>query len=68
MVKTIGSFGNKFCHTISPCNSLGCGCKLQVDFGPLMAGALISILPILILFLLLQRYFVQGIAFTGTKG
>jgi multiple sugar transport system permease protein len=40
----------------------------QVDFGPLMAGALISILPILILFLLLQRYFVQGIAFTGTKG
>jgi multiple sugar transport system permease protein len=40
----------------------------QVDFGPLMAGALISIVPILILFLLLQRYFVQGISFTGTKG
>jgi multiple sugar transport system permease protein len=40
----------------------------QVDFGPLMAGALIAVVPILILFLLLQKYFVQGIAFTGTKG
>ncbi|CAN7296970.1 carbohydrate ABC transporter permease [Paenibacillus sp. LjRoot153] len=40
----------------------------QVDFGPLMAGALIAVIPILILFLLLQKYFVQGIAFTGTKG
>ncbi|SFE10986.1 multiple sugar transport system permease protein [Paenibacillus catalpae] len=40
----------------------------QTDFGPMMAGALIAILPILVLFLLLQKYFVQGIAFTGTKG
>lgn len=40
----------------------------QTDFGPMMAGALIAILPILVLFLALQRYFVQGIAFSGTKG
>lgn len=40
----------------------------QTDFGPMMAGALIAILPILVLFLLLQKYFVQGIAFSGTKG
>lgn len=40
----------------------------QTDFGPMMAGALIAILPILLLFLALQKYFVQGIAFSGTKG
>ncbi|MCC3376862.1 carbohydrate ABC transporter permease [Cohnella sp. REN36] len=40
----------------------------QTDFGPMMAGALIAILPILVLFLQLQKYFVQGIAFSGTKG
>ncbi|WP_139997096.1 carbohydrate ABC transporter permease [Paenibacillus paridis] len=42
--------------------------NFQTDFGPMMAGALVAILPILILFLLLQRYFVQGIAFSGIKG
>nr|WP_223869729.1 carbohydrate ABC transporter permease [Paenibacillus sabuli] len=40
----------------------------QTDFGPMMAGALVAIAPILVLFLLLQRYFVQGIAFSGVKG
>ncbi|SFT20810.1 carbohydrate ABC transporter membrane protein 2, CUT1 family [Paenibacillus sp. BC26] len=40
----------------------------QTDFGPMMAGALIAVLPILVLFLLLQKYFVQGIAFSGVKG
>ncbi|WP_339241755.1 carbohydrate ABC transporter permease [Paenibacillus sp. FSL F4-0243] len=40
----------------------------QTDYGPMMAGALVAILPILVLFLALQRYFVQGIAFSGIKG
>ncbi|MFS0725720.1 carbohydrate ABC transporter permease [Paenibacillus sp. 1P07SE] len=40
----------------------------QTDFGPMMAGALVAIAPILLLFLMLQRYFVQGIAFSGVKG
>ncbi|CAI6015824.1 carbohydrate ABC transporter permease [Cohnella sp. JJ-181] len=40
----------------------------QTDFGPMMAGALIAVLPILVLFLFLQKYFVQGIAFSGIKG
>lgn len=34
----------------------------------LMAGSVISLLPTTILFLLTQRYFVQGIAITGMKG
>ncbi|CAM3403378.1 MULTISPECIES: carbohydrate ABC transporter permease [Paenibacillus] len=40
----------------------------QTDYGPMMAGALVAILPILVLFLMLQRYFIQGIAFSGIKG
>jgi multiple sugar transport system permease protein len=34
----------------------------------MMAGAMISVLPILIVFVLAQRLFVQGIALTGIKG
>jgi multiple sugar transport system permease protein len=36
-------------------------------YGLLMAGSVMVILPILIVFVLLQRYFVQGIAMTGLK-
>lgn len=34
----------------------------------LMAGSMIALLPILILFLLLQRFFIQSVAFSGLKG
>ncbi|HEY0827358.1 MAG TPA: carbohydrate ABC transporter permease [Bacilli bacterium] len=40
----------------------------KVQYGPMMAAAFVAILPILILFLYLQKYFVQGIAFSGVKG
>ena len=33
-----------------------------------MAGAALAIVPVIVVFLLLQRYFVQGIALTGMKG
>lgn len=36
-------------------------------YGPQMAAALISIIPVMIVFLAAQRYFVQGIATTGIK-
>lgn len=38
------------------------------QFGPAMAAALTATLPVIILFLLLQRYFVRGIASSGLKG
>jgi multiple sugar transport system permease protein len=38
------------------------------DWGPLMAGTTITVLPLVLIFILGQRYFVEGIALTGTKG
>ena len=39
-----------------------------VEYGVIMAGATLSILPILILYLFAQKQFVQGIAMSGIKG
>ncbi len=39
----------------------------ETNFGLLMAGSLVVILPVLILFVILQRYFTAGIATTGIK-
>jgi multiple sugar transport system permease protein len=38
------------------------------DWTLLMAGSLMMILPILIVFIINQRYFVEGIKLTGIKG
>jgi multiple sugar transport system permease protein len=37
------------------------------DYGLILAGAVVVMLPVLVLFVLLQRYFVQGIAAVGLK-
>jgi multiple sugar transport system permease protein len=38
------------------------------EWGPLMAGTVITVLPLLLIFIVGQRYFVEGISLTGTKG
>ena len=38
------------------------------DYAGVMAGATISVIPVLIVYLLLQRQFVAGVALTGMKG
>jgi len=38
------------------------------DWGPMLAGTIISALPIIVLFIVFQSYFVEGISFTGIKG
>lgn len=38
------------------------------QYGQLMAGAVFTALPVLILYLLLQRYIIQSVAATGLKG
>lgn len=39
-----------------------------VEYGIIMAGACLSLLPILVTYLIAQKQFVQGIAMTGMKG
>ena len=38
------------------------------EYGLIMAGSVISLIPVLIVFLCLQKYFVEGIATSGVKG
>ena len=40
----------------------------QPDWGLLMAGSLITMVPVIIIFLFNQRFFVEGIKLTGMKG
>jgi len=42
--------------------------EFVVDYAATMAGAMISVIPVLIVYLLLQRHFVAGVALTGIKG
>ena len=38
------------------------------DYGLIMAGSVLSLVPVLIVFMILQKYFVEGVASTGLKG
>ena len=39
----------------------------STNYGVLLAGSVLIITPVLLLFVALQRYFIQGIAATGIK-
>ena len=38
------------------------------EYGLIMAGSVVSLIPVIIVFLCLQKYFVEGVAATGLKG
>ena len=42
--------------------------QYSADYALIMAASLISLIPVVILFLAFQRFFVEGIASTGVKG
>ncbi len=42
--------------------------QYQADHGMLMAGSVVLVLPVLILFIVFQRWITEGIATTGLKG
>lgn len=42
--------------------------EYQVEWSYLMAASLMVMLPVIILFFIAQRYFIQGVVFTGVKG
>ena len=42
--------------------------QYSTDYGLIMAGSVLSLIPVIIVFLVFQRYFVEGVASTGLKG
>ena len=42
--------------------------ECTADYGPIMAASVISIIPILIVFLCFQSFFEQSLASSGVKG
>lgn len=42
--------------------------QYSAEYGLIMAASVLSLIPVLIVFLSLQRYFVEGIAASGVKG
>jgi multiple sugar transport system permease protein len=42
--------------------------EFSVDYGAIMAGTVCSIIPIIIVYILAQKYIVEGIAHVGIKG
>lgn len=42
--------------------------QYSAEYGLIMAASVIALIPVLIIFLALQKYFVQGVASTGLKG
>ena len=42
--------------------------QYAAEYGLIMAGSIITLIPVLIVFLSLQKYFVEGVAATGIKG
>ena len=41
--------------------------QYTTDYPALMAGSLLSVLPILVIFVIFQRFFVEGVARSGLK-
>ncbi|TDW77894.1 carbohydrate ABC transporter permease [Kribbella pratensis] len=42
--------------------------EFYTQVGPLMAGATVTVIPVFVVFLLAQRYFIQGVTGSGFKG
>lgn len=42
--------------------------EFDTNYGAIMAGTVISLIPVVIVYSLAQKYIVEGVAFTGVKG
>ncbi len=42
--------------------------QYSAEYGLIMAASVVALVPVLVVFLALQRFFVEGIASTGLKG
>ena len=42
--------------------------KFSVDYGPLMAGSVLNVLPMIVAFVILRRQIIESVALTGLRG
>ncbi len=42
--------------------------QFDTNYGAIMAGTVISLIPVVVVYALAQKYIVEGVAFTGVKG
>lgn len=42
--------------------------QYSAEYGLIMAASVVALVPVLVVFLALQRFFVEGVASTGLKG
>ena len=42
--------------------------EFDTNYGAIMAGTVISLIPIVIVYVIAQKYIVEGIAYSGVKG
>jgi multiple sugar transport system permease protein len=42
--------------------------QYSAEYGLIMAASVVALIPVLVVFLALQRFFIEGIASTGLKG
>ncbi len=42
--------------------------QYSAEYGLIMAGSVVALIPVLVVFLSLQKYFVEGVAASGIKG
>ncbi len=40
----------------------------NTDYGLIMAGTVCSLIPILLVYIVAQKYLIEGVAFSGLKG
>ncbi|MGW4896083.1 carbohydrate ABC transporter permease [Kitasatospora sp. NPDC004240] len=55
-------------HTLPVALATLHGSQAQTDYGPILAGTALSTLPMMVLFLVLQRQFISGLLAGATKG
>ena len=55
-------------YPVSLALKLFCDPASTSDYGAMFAMSILSILPLLVIFILLQKYLVEGIASSGIKG
>ena len=73
-VNTWNDYLGPLIYLKSPANkTIQLGLKMFIsqyssDYGLIMAGSVLSLIPVIIVFLCLQKYFVEGVATTGLKG